>query len=86
MKVIISLIVLFLIVVLWNNVPYSYSCFDYPLTGCGDYEFWWNLPTDWEEYKGVRWGVYFGGNLIYTFIFLLIYGKIVKLYDEIVKP
>ena len=78
MKGIISLIVLFLIVALWNYVPYSYYCFDYPLTGCDDSEFWWNLPTDWAEYKGVRWGAYFTANGFVTVVILIIYGKIVK--------
>jgi len=76
MKRIIALIFLFSIVALWNYVPYSYHCFDYPFAGCDSWELWWNLPTDWEEYKGVRWGAYFTTNGFYTIILIIILSKI----------
>jgi hypothetical protein len=59
-------------------VPYSYFCWDYPLIGCDDWEFWWNLPTDWDDYRGVKWGSYFTINGFITAVFVFIFGKIVS--------
>jgi hypothetical protein len=78
MKKILTLVCIALIVTLWNYLPYSYFCFDYLMTGCDDWAFWWNLPKTSSDYKGVKWGVYFTFNGIGTVIILYIYGKLIK--------
>ena len=78
MEKLISIIAFGLIVALWNYIPYSYLCYDYPLTGCDKSDFWWNIPFDWESYKGIRWGSYFIVNSIVTFLIISIYGKITQ--------
>jgi hypothetical protein len=62
-----------LIIVTWNYFPYSYFCLDYPLTGCDASSFWWNLPKEAYQYKGIRWGSYFITNFILTLIILFVF-------------
>jgi hypothetical protein len=53
-------------------------CYEYPLTGCDDSDFWWNLPTEWDDYTGVNWSSYFTTNGIGTALIIFIYGKLTK--------
>jgi len=78
MKNISALISLILIIAIWNYFPYSYTCYSYPIVGCDKSEFWWNLPTDWLSYRGIKWGSYFATNSIVTLIIIYIYNKITR--------
>ncbi|AMQ56173.1 hypothetical protein AO498_07085 [Algoriphagus sanaruensis] len=61
---------------LWNYFPYSYSCYEYPLVGCSETVFWWDLPTDWKEYRGIKWQSYFFANTFISLIIIVIFKKI----------
>jgi hypothetical protein len=72
------IILLILLIWLWNYFPYSYDCYSYPLAGCSETVFWWELPTDWSSYRGIKWGAYFSGNIFGTAIFVVVFWAIKK--------
>ena len=78
MKQILALISLILIVISLNFFPYEYSCFRYPLAGCSDSDFWWNLPSKWESYNGINWLGYIFQNFIVILIVVKVFNKLTE--------
>lgn len=78
MKTIFAIIIIIALLITWNHVPYSYSCYDNPITGCVKYDFWWKIPYDWSNYMGIKWSSYFTTNIVATVIIFWVMGKLLK--------
>lgn len=85
MRNILKIIASISIVFYWNYFPYSYNCYSYPLVGCDSSDFWWKLPTEWQDYRGVNWGTYFFGNLVITLMIVFLYKSLLLIYNILVK-
>lgn len=53
-------------------------CYSYPINGCSDSAFFWDLPKRWGNYKGINWAGYFFRNFIIILIVIKLYSKLTE--------
>jgi hypothetical protein len=78
MRGFLAIISLIIILICFFYFPYSYLCYAYPINGCSDSAFFWDLPKSWVNYKGINWSGYFFRNFIIILIVIKLYGKLTK--------